>query len=550
MHIFGKIKNGDDVLYYEKRVCILYCALVLAASVLLVRLYNLSKPETNLSLAVLDGQYTARVEVTQRSGFVYDRNGQVISHNAAGKTALVNPAECDDALSCADKLSKISLVASTSEIYEKLSDGAPFTLAVKPSAQTYDVDGVYVFNIYEENKDIAKHFLGYNNIDGIGMCGLRRAYGDFLGYKLKSRVSASFETNAKRISLSPFVMNTEKYLSQDGVVTTLDRQLQTFCDSLGKDIDSGAVVVAEADSGKLLALSSFPDYDAENIESVLNSDRGELVNRVTESFTPGSVFKMVVAAAALEEDENYFDYKYTCSGTIQAGSGTFRCHKISGHGEVSMEEAFAQSCNTYFINLGKSVGMENILETMKKLELDKCTEADFLMETKNFFPNGDYASESYVANISFGQGDLCLSPLDMTRITVAVSTGELVSLYSIEGEIRDDVFVKNEMGGKKRIFRESTCKKMRQIMKMCVDEGTGKSAKIYGVNTGGKTATAQTGRFDRDGVEYVHKWFCGVYPIENPRFSICVLIDNEKDENVSPSVIFGKICSFLLENDM
>ena len=88
------------------------------------------------------------------------------------------------------------------------------------------------------------------------------------------------------------------------------------------------------------------------------------------------------------------------------------------------------------------------------------------------------------------------------------------------------------------------------MMKKCIDEGTGNQAKIFGVNTGGKTATAQTGRFSEDGVEYVHKWFCGVYPIENPRISICVLCDNELDENVSPAVIFGKICSFLLENNL
>ena len=87
-------------------------------------------------------------------------------------------------------------------------------------------------------------------------------------------------------------------------------------------------------------------------------------------------------------------------------------------------------------------------------------------------------------------------------------------------------------------------------MKCCILEGTGSGAKIYGANTGGKTATAQTGRFSKDGVEYVHKWFCGVYPIENPRIAICVLCDNEIDENVSPSVIFGEICSFLLENDV
>lgn len=533
---------------YEKRVCVLYCGVVLCAAILLARLYNLSKPETNKSLEVLEGQYTGRIDVCERSGFVYDRDGYVISHNLVGKTVLVNPAECNDALLYADKLSEHTLVSDTSDIYEKIMDGIPFTLSVKCIEQDICLDGVYNFDLYEENTDIAKHFLGYNNVDGKGISGLRRAYGDFLGNKLYSKVSASFDTNAKRISLSPFMLNKEKYLSQDGIVTTLDKDVQIFCDSLGGEIKSGAVVVTEINNGKILAMSSFPSYDAKNIAAVLNSDKGELINRAAESFTPGSVFKMVIAAAALEKDQNLFDHKYNCTGKIEAGDGVFRCHKLSGHGEISMEEAFALSCNTYFINLGKMLGGETILETMRKLELDKNASADFISESENFFPCGDFSCTSYLANISFGQGDLCLSPLDMTRIIIAVSTGNLAELCSIEGEIRDGVFIKNEARDGKRVFCEDTCKKMRRMMRTCVDAGTGKHGKISGANTGGKTATAQTGRFTEDGVEYVHKWFCGVYPIENPRISVCVLIDNETDENVSPSVIFGKICLFLLEN--
>ena len=538
------------MLYYEKRVCVMYSVIVAFAILLCARLYNLSQPDTNRSMQVLDGQYTGRITVCSRSGFVYDRNGNVISHSVAGRTALVNPAECEDVLLYSEKLSAVSLVSDASDIYEKLLEGVPFTLSVSYDAQTDGLEGVYIFDIYEEDTDFAKHFLGYNNVDGVGMSGLRKAYGQLLGQELKSTVSASFDTNAKRVSLSPFIMNTQKYLSYDGVVTTLDKNLQNFCDGLGSEIQSGAVVVTDVDSGKILASSSFPVYDADNIVEYLDSDKGELVNRVTTSFTPGSVFKIVVAAAALENDENLFDYKYTCTGEIKVGKDTFRCHKHSGHGEISMEKAFAHSCNTYFINLGQIIGLSEIIKTAKKLELDECVGADFLRENTNFFIDENSESIGYLANISFGQGELCLSPLDMTRIIIAASTGELVTLSAVLGEMREEEFVKNEKGKSQRIFCENTCKKMRQMMKSCIDEGTGGAAAVYGVNTGGKTATAQTGRFSQDGVEYLRKWFCGVYPIENPRISVCVLLDDVIDENVSPSVIFGKICSFLLENGL
>lgn len=535
---------------YQKRICFLYCLVVLACSLLLARLYNLSNENTNKSMAVLDGQYTGRINVCERSGFVYDRHGELISHTRAERVALVNPAECKNALLCAEQLAENALVSTASDVYEKIMEGAAFTVLLSDDGRTTGGEGIYVFDTFSENKDIAKHFLGYNNSDGKGVSGLRGAYTSLLSDSLYSKVSASFDTNAKRVSLSEFNLDTQKYLSGDGVVTTLDKKLQEFCDSLDNEIKSGAVIAATVKTGEILALSSFPEYDADNISSVLNSDKGELINRAKESFTPGSVFKIVVAAAALEKDESLFDMKYECTGSVEFEGHIFKCHKKSGHGEIDMTEAFAESCNTYFINLGQLIGLDGIDEICTRLDLDKPTSADFLKETVNCYPDVLSESAGYLANISFGQGDLCFSPLDMTRIVIAASTGCSTPLSSVRGEIRDGEFISDEKDGKKRVFSENTCEKLLVMMRKCVETGTGRAARTYGVNTGGKTATAQTGRFNGEGVEYVHKWFCGVYPIENPRIAVCVLCDNETDTNVSPSVIFGKICAFLLENNI
>ncbi len=534
---------------YQKRVCVLYCAVVAAASLLLARLFCLSNPESNRSLEVLDGQYTGRIDVCERTGFIYDRNGYVISHKADGYVALVNPAECTDVIGCAVNLSQVSKSAQMSEIYEKVIEGVPFTLSLT-SELPKQVSGVYVFRRYEQNNDIAKHFLGYSNSDGKGVCGIRRAYDTLVGKELYSRVSARFDTNAKRESLSAFTLDTQKYLSDDGVVTTIDKDLQLFCDGLSQEIPSGAVVVADVKTGEILSLSSYPDYDAENIEQILDSDKGELLNRAVMSFTPGSVFKIVVAAAALELDEQLYGLEYTCEGSTEADGNIFKCHKYDGHGKIDMKTAFAESCNTYFINLGREIGIGQIIGTAKKLELDVPTRADFVEESTNYFIDENNASDGYLANISFGQGDLCLSPIDMIRVVGAASTGYLTGLGTVKGQIKDGSFETDGFGEKTRIFSESTCKKLKEMMKMCVSDGTGKAGGIYGVNTGGKTATAQTGRFNKDGVEYVHKWFCGVYPIENPRISVCILFDDVTEENVSPVVVFAKICSYLFEKDL
>lgn len=537
-------------LNFEKRVSVLYGVMVLVICVLLARLYNLSKPETNESMSVLDGQYTARIDVCERSGFVYDRNMKLLSHEKSGYIALVNPAVCKSPVEYAEIIEHGTVVSSFSDIYEKINNGIPFTVLLKDEIQTdiQNLDGVYVYEVYEENENIAKHLLGYNNSDGEGVSGLRKHYSDDLNTKMSQKISAVFEINAKQKSLSPFEIMHEGGDGKEGIVTTIDKPLQMFCDDLESEISSGAIAVSDVQNGEILALASFPGYDSDNIGAVLDSDKGELLNRAIMSFTPGSVFKIIVAAAAIETNYNLWELEYECVGFTEVDGDVFRCHNRSGHGKQTMAEAFANSCNTYFINLGQRTGLDSIIKIAKRLELDKPAEANFLHEIQNYFPDSNNRSLGYLANISFGQGDLCLSPLDMLKVVSAVSTGYITPMSVIR---KDDKNMKNDNSDKTqktRVFRRETCEKMLMMMEKCIEEGTGNRAKTEGLSLGGKTATAQTGRFDEEGVEYVHKWFCGVYPVDNPKYSICILCDYSCKNDVTPAVIFSQICTWLAEN--
>ncbi len=516
--------------------------MIVCFSILVSRLYNLTTAEAHSSLSVLDGQYTGKITPCSRSGFIYDRNGQIISHNISGRLALVNPAECNDALYYADRISRCALVSSPSDIYEKILCGTPFTVALKQN-QTPSLVGVYCFDTYEEDFCLAPHLLGYKNIDGNGVTGLRLSYNDYL-YGKERAVSAAFDTNAKRQSLSPFKLTYAGYTSADGIVTTLDKTLQAFCDSLEEEVVSGAVLVSKTDTGEILAMSSFPSYDVNNLSASLSSDKGELINRCLRSFTPGSVFKIVTSVAALEYDKALFDYQYTCTGEAEIDGNIFRCHKKDGHGAISMEEAFAQSCNTYFISLGEKIGLCAIADIMKKLELDTSTSCSFMREADNRFLSENSDDKKYLANISFGQGDLCLSPLDMARIVNAAASGYLTELLCVSGELCDDELKLANFRERQRIISENTAEKLLEMMEKCVCEGTGRS--VYAENKlyGGKTATAQTGTFDENGVEKVNKWFCGVDDVKNPSISVIVLCDFTTNNERSPAVVCRKILDF------
>ena len=538
---------------YSKRVCVLYCALIFAMSVLCIRIYSLLWENENKALSVLEGQYSGKLEIAEHTGFVYDRNMQLLSHEKSSAIFVVNPAECNDFMKTAEKTAPFCEVSSVSDIYSSLAAGIPFCVTV--SGEKYDsanrfsktCDGIYYVEIYDEIYNTAKHFLGYRNIDGKGIGGLRQNLDKKLSGNMKATLTAHFDTNAKRKSLSCFDINTKEYNRGDGVITTIDKDIQTFCDSLSDQIPSGAVTVTDIQTGEILALSSYPGFDVDNIASVLDSDKAELLNRAEYSFTPGSVFKIVVSLAALEKDLSLYDLEYICEGEVEVDGDVFRCHKRDGHGKITLADAFAHSCNTYFINLAKTIGFESIVQTAKKLELDKVSTADFLYEKNNAFLDENSKKEGYYANISFGQGDLGVSLLDMTRIVISATSGKLCDLSVLKGEISGGFPVKYEEKQSKRIFDDGVCKKMLSMMEKCVNEGTGNKALVEGASIGGKTGTAQTGRKNENDEELVNKWFCGVYHSQKTQVCICVLYDGVCENSTSPCVVFSKIVEFMIE---
>ena len=533
----------------QKRISAIYFIIMMSLAFLCVRLYALS--QGNDSRTVLTGQYTRRLDIAQRSGFIYDRNLDLLSHRISGVSVTVNPdAVNNNYHDTAKAVSEICNVP-VSEVYSLLSQNEVFTLHADkdvPPNKLSAYDGIYINNIYEEFYSVAPHILGYKNSDGKPISGLVKAHETALS-AFSGRVYAKYEANAvsKSMNGSLFEIYDEMYTEESGVVTTLDKNLQEFTQSLGESvIDMGAIIITDVNTGEILALSSFPSYDSENIAEYLESDRGELINRACARFTPGSVFKLVVAAAALEKDMSLSDFSYECTGSITTETDTFRCHKQSGHSFQTLSDAFANSCNTYFIELGRKIGADAILETADKMGLGKDVFADFLhADAAQLFPESTF-SENLLANVSFGQGPLLLSPLDMVNVTNCASTGLLPTLSLIKGIYKNGILHKTPKTAPERVLSENTCKCLRDMMKKCVSEGTGQKAYLEGVSSGGKTATAQTGQLDKNGNEVLHTWFCGIYPCNSPKYSIIILCDGNGRNTHLPAEIFAIVNKHLI----
>ncbi len=532
-----------------KRVAVIYALIILALSFLCVRLYTLSKG--NLSQKVLSGQYSRRLTVAEKSGFIYDTNLNILSHEKSGFAVAVIPERINaDIDNLCFVLSEICENTDATTVKSYLIKKSPFTLYANGTSdisRIQNTDGIYIYPLYNERFDVAPHIIGYT-YDGTGT-GIRHSLKTLLQKTLMSKVEITYEANALSggIDNSNAVLHDSGYEAQSGLVLTLDEKIQKICTSLeGEFIDMGAVIVTEIETGKIRGISSFPSFDARNLSQYLNSDKGEFVNRAQSLFTPGSVFKLVVAAAALDKDINLCDYEYECKGSYETSDAVFHCHDLRGHGTQKLQAAFANSCNTYFISLAQRIGGEAILEMARKMGVAETVRADTLFAVPANMPKEDRMSENTLANISFGQGALLMSPLDFVNVLSVCATGFKGDLSIIEGVINGGKMLQKEKSQRFRVLGDEICEKLRLMMIKCVEEGTGRKAYISDSISGGKTATAQTGQKDKNGKELHHFWFCGIYPAKMPKYSIIILCDGNGRNQYSPAEIFAKITKGLI----
>lgn len=315
----------------------------------------------------------------------------------------------------------------------------------------------------------------------------------------------------------------------DTVVTTLDADLQQSCyDALGSN--KGAVIVMEADSGKILAMVSKPDFDPNNLSEnweLLNTDEenSPLLNRVTNgSYAPGSVFKIVTALAYMQQDGNYKSYSYNCNGSITEANATISCFNDIAHGAEDLRSSFANSCNASFANIGLSLDLSEYCKTAENL-LFNSKLPGVLDYSKSSFVLNESSGKAEIMMTAMGQGNTTVSPYHMALITQAIANGgTLMEPYLVEkitnytgSEIR-----KNVPKSYKRLMTSEESAQLKEYMAAVVSEGTGNVLSGRSYTVAGKTGTAEYSLVDG---EKTHSWFTGFSNVDNPELVITVITE-------------------------
>lgn len=487
------------------------------------------------------------LETASVRGTVYDCNMKPLTNAEYKFTAIAKPTQKAAAV-LEKELDKTEFEA----IKERILSGRPVTATV--GSKECGNSDIKVISVPERYLPIACHIIGYTDYSGCGVSGAEKAFDSILSASEKS-YTARIETDAHgRVFLGEDIQASDVSAPVSGVMLTIDRDIQQIVESAldSSGNECAAAVVIDVNSGAIRACASRPQYNQYDVASVLENPDSPLINRAFLPFSVGSVFKPVVAAAALEIGIGT-DFSYECTGSVTVNGVTFNCHKHEGHGKIDMKQAVANSCNTYFIELAKKVGAEKIISTAQAFGFGReIVFADGMKSRAGVLPTAvEIDSLAALANISFGQGALTATPVQICAMYAAIANGGIyVEPYLAEGTVAEDGTVEkffSERAGE-RIISQRTAEILKEFLVAVIEEGSGSRAKAENVICGGKTATAQTGRTE-NGEEIYNAWFAGFYSAERPRYAIVILKENGGEGALSCAPVFKKIAENMPEEN-
>ncbi len=516
--------------------------LILVAYIALI-VFGFRREET---VAVV-GSRSKTMELYTLKGTIYDKDLQPLTNGQSCYYLLVDPRGFS-----MEDLSKLAALTEKDEtlLRQKLEKESVFLL--QSGSKPKDIGGVYAFEGVQRYQNVATHLIGYVNSDLAGVTALEKSYDAQLSY-FGGRKEITFSADARRNPITGLGITVQGDAGnyKDGVITTLNRALQEALErSMEQHIEKGAAVVLDIRSGEIRAIASAPDFDANHIDAYLQGADGELINRALSEQTVGSVFKIVVAAAAIEAGID--DFAMPCNGTITVDDRDFGCPREGGHGEMDIESAFAESCNVYFISLGQMLGTEKVMEMAKRLGFGQAMEiADGLWASAGTLPDVTGAPAKQLANISIGQGDLMATPLQIARLLALCGNGGYLLSptcfqgFYVEGKVQSEKW----LDYKTEVLDKAVAERLKALCVETVEKGTGRAAKPEEGGAGGKTSSAQTGVFLADGREVLNTYFAGFYPAKEPRYAIAVFAENGESGGATCAPVFKEVCDFIGKND-
>lgn len=502
-------------------------------------------------------------------GKILDVKGRELTTNETAASVILIPQQIKNKeetakhladilnISEADAMAYVSKQASSVRIHP---EGRKINKEQELALKQLNLPGVYLAKDSKRHyphDDFLSHVLGFTGIDNQGLTGLELVYDE----KLKGKSgSFSYFSDAKGGKI-PNLENV--YIPpKDGLhlKTTIDLDIQTIVErelnyAEYKYRPDGAIaIVVDPKSGEVLAMSSRPNFSPAHYQKVPSS----VFNRnlpIWSTFEPGSTFKIITLAAALEENlidlekDRFFDH-----GHITVGGARLRCWKKGGHGSQTLLEVVENSCNPGFVHIGQMLGEKKLFSYIQRFGFGEKTGIDLQGEGTGIIFKPEQVGPVELATTSFGQG-VSVTPIQQVMaVSAAVNGGYLYEPYIAKEWIdpqTEEVVEKNEPKLKRRVLSEETSKKIREALESVVANGTGRPAYIDGYRVGGKTGTAQ--KVGPDGRYMANNHivsFIGFAPADDPELVVYVAIDNPKNTIQFGGVVAAPIVRQIIHDSL
>lgn len=523
----------------RKRITMLLTIVTLALLALTLRLAYIQFVIGNdLQQRALDNRLR-EIEVEAKRGKIYDRNGKELAVSVSADSVGVYPVQIKEPEKVAKELSRI-LNLDEQEVFKKVSKRASFNWIkrkIEPgqakAIKELNLKGVALFDEprrYYPNGSLAAHLLGFVQLYGnVGGGGVEAALEQELS-GIPGKIVVEYDAAGREIPQA-----THKYYpAQEGnsIVLTLDETIQHFVErELDKIVEkyqpkATSIILMEPKTGNILAMGSRPTYDPNNYGKFPQQVWRNYA--VSDAYEPGSTFKVVTAAAGLEEavvrpEDRFFD-----PGHYEVLGKKVKCWKAGGHGSQSFIEVVENSCNPGFIDVGLELGVDKFSNYVRAFGFGVPTGIQLPGEASGILVNPKRATKLDLATMSIGQSN-AVTPIQLVRAVSAVANGGKLMKPNLVKEVRDvegNLVKKVEPEVIRQVISEETAVELRSILESVVANGTGKNAYVEGYRGAGKTGTAQKaspgGGYAQG--KYIAS-FVGFAPANDPKIAALIIID-------------------------
>ena len=500
-------------------------------------------------------------------GLIYDRNGVVLADNVTTTSLVLIPNQIKDKEETTQKLAEI-LGVSYEDMYKHVSkktsiervhpEGRQLSYETADKIKDLKLDGVYLVKeskrSYPYDTYLA-HTLGFVGVDNQGLSGIELTYDKYLTGE-DGAIKYYSDAKGNRLKLNEVYQQ-----PQDGVniTLTINNEIQS---SLERELDNAVTkydpdraigIVMDPNNGEILAMSARPNFSPSNYQDYSLEE----INRnlpIWATYEPGSTFKIITLAAALEEGKVDLDKDtYNDSGSIKVENATLHCWKHGGHGHETFLQVVENSCNPGFVVLGQRLGKNKLFEYIDKFGFGKKTGIDLNGEGTGIIFDLNKVGPVELATTAFGQG-VSVTPIQqITAVSAAINGGKLYKPYivkSINEPETNTVIQENKKTLVRQVISEETSAEVRRALESVVANGSGRTAYIDGYRVGGKTGTAQkveNGHYLDN--NYILS-FIGFLPADDPQVVVYVAVDNPKGTVQYGGTTVGPIAKAVLKDSI